>query len=211
MYTKIYFDNKPLFLCDSLDEEIVPYAHHDDTVFIDELSTQAVNTMIHEMQAERVHAGIYLHPEVEKLKKMFWKKFAVIVAAGGLVINEQGDILFILRRSKWDLPKGKLEAGESIETCAVREVEEETGVNPVSITKFLLTTYHTYHENGKHILKESHWYAMVCTGTQEAVPQVAEDITEVRWVNKDGLHKVLANTFPLIVDVLKVSGIRYQV
>ena len=203
MYTKIYFDNKPLFLCDSLDEEIVAYAHHDDTVFIDELSTQAVNTMIHEMQAERVHAGIYLHPEVEKLKKMFWKKFVVIVAAGGLVINEQGDILFILRRSKWDLPKGKLDEGEELDKCALREVEEETGLQGIELQKPLCITYHTYQQDGDSVLKESHWYLMHTQNDQVLTPQTEEDIEKCEWVNIKNMAPYMENTHPSILDVVQ--------
>src|ERR1700676_414062 len=112
MYIKIYFNNKPLFLCDELNEEISNYAHHDDAVFIDDFSTPSINSIIHEMRTENVHAGIFLHKVFEVLKKAFWKKFILIQAAGGLVRNEQGKLLFMLRRGKWDLPKGKLDKGE---------------------------------------------------------------------------------------------------
>ena len=131
MYIKIYFNDKPLFLCDAVDETIEPYVHHDDAVFIDELDTHTVKTMLHEMQQEKVHAGVFLHPDLEELKKAFFKKFVQIQAAGGLVENENGEWLLIHRRGKWDLPKGKLEKGEKLDECAVREVEEETGLKKV--------------------------------------------------------------------------------
>jgi len=91
MYIKIYFNDKPLFLCDAVDETIEPYVHHDDAVFIDELDTHTVKTMLHEMQQEKVHAGVFLHPDLEELKKAFFKKFVMIQAAGGLVENENGE------------------------------------------------------------------------------------------------------------------------
>ncbi|MGH2552769.1 MAG: NUDIX hydrolase, partial [Chitinophagaceae bacterium] len=69
MYIKIYFDNKPLFLCDSADEAIQPYIHHDDAIFIDELNSHTVKTMIHEMNQPRIHAGVFFHPDLEELKK----------------------------------------------------------------------------------------------------------------------------------------------
>ena len=118
MYIKIYFDDKPLFLCDSIDNFIQPYIHHDDAVFIDELDSHTVKSMIHEMQEPSVHAGVFFHPDLEKLKKTFFKKFTLILAAGGLVTNENNEILLIFRRGKWDLPKGKLEKGEKLEDCA---------------------------------------------------------------------------------------------
>ncbi len=166
MHFKIYFNNKPLFLCDEFNEEINALVHHDDSIFIDEYSNAAVNSMIHEMRLEKVHAGIFYHRELSKLRNAFWKKFMVIQAAGGLVVNEDKQILLMNRRQKWDLPKGKLDAGETMEQCAVREVKEETGLKAVKLKKFLLTTYHTYDESGHHLLKESHWYAMQANGKQ---------------------------------------------
>ena len=75
MYIKIYFNDKPLFLCDNVDEMIEPYLHHDDAIFIDELDSHTVKSMIHEMQVEKVHAGVFFHPDLEELKKAFFKKF----------------------------------------------------------------------------------------------------------------------------------------
>lgn len=204
MYIKIFFNDKPLFLCDQVDEMIEPFLHHDDAVFIDELNTHTVKSMIHEMQLEKVHAGIFIHPDFEELKKAFFKKFTFIQAAGGIVQNETGELLLIFRRGKWDLPKGKLDKGESLEDCAVREVEEETGLKQVKLAEPLLITYHTYHEGTKFILKESHWYHMKVSGKQELVPQTEEDILETKWVAADALEPYLKNSFPSVVDVLKL-------
>ncbi len=202
MYIKIYFNDKPLFLCDTVDETIEPYVHHDDAVFIDELDTHTVKTMLHEMQQEKVHAGVFLHPDLEELKKAFFKKFVMIQAAGGLVENENGEWLLIYRRAKWDLPKGKLEKGEKLDKCAVREVEEETGLKKVQLIRPLCVTWHTYHEGTKFILKESYWYKMKVSGKQSLVPQTEEDILEVKWVKPSGIDEYLGLCFPSIADVL---------
>lgn len=204
MYIKIFFNDKPLFLCDQVDETIEPFLHHDDAVFIDELDNHTVKSMIHEMQLEKVHAGVFIHPDLEELKKAFFKKFTFIQAAGGIVQNENSELLLIFRRGKWDLPKGKLDKGESLEDCAVREVEEETGLKQVKLVEPLLITYHTYHEGTKFILKESHWYSMKVSGQQELVPQTEEDILETKWVAADALEPYLKNSFPSVVDVLKL-------
>ena len=206
MYIKIYFDEKPLFLCDEMDQEIKEYAKHEDTVFIDEFSNASVNSMIHEMRLAKVHAGIFLYTNLEQLKKTFWKKFLVIQAAGGLVQNENDEILFIFRRNKWDLPKGKLEKGERIEDCALREVEEETGLRNIVLKKKILVTHHTYEENGKHILKETYWYKMKATAAQKLVPQEEEDITGLKWLTLEETHAIFNNTFPSIWDVLHAGG-----
>lgn len=202
MHIKIYFQNKPLFLCDDIDEEIAPYVHHDDAVFVDEFSTPAINSMLHEMRLPKIHAGILYHTNLENLKKAVWKKFSVILAAGGAVLNQQKDILLIYRRGKWDLPKGKLDKKESLEVCAVREVKEETGLKEVRLIESLLTTYHTYDESGKHILKESHWYLMHADSRQPLQPQTEEQITEIKWVKQTDLATYLKNSYPMIKDIL---------
>jgi len=201
MYIKIYFNDKPLFLCDTIDAELEPYRHHDDAVLIDEFSSHAVKSMIHEMALAKIHAGIFLHPDLEALKKAFWKKFTVVKAGGGLVLNPAGEMLLIFRRGKWDLPKGKLDPGETIEQCALREVREETGLKDVKGDGFLLPTYHTYHESGKFILKESHWYKMH-TRNASLVPQTEEDITQALWAGTKKVDEALTNSFPSIVDVI---------
>ena len=206
MHIKIYFNDKPLFLTDAITKEIEPYAHHDDAVLIDEFSLPGIKSMIHEMRQEKIHAGIYLHANLEELKKAFWKKFRFIQAAGGLVVNENGDILIMMRRGKWDLPKGKLDPGETLATCAVREVQEETGLQEVQLKNHLITTWHTYDESGHHMLKETHWYLLKAEGNQQLLPQTIEQITKVEWVKPADVKNYLYNTFPSIIDVLKAGG-----
>jgi ADP-ribose pyrophosphatase YjhB (NUDIX family) len=203
MYIKIYFNEKPLFLCDDIDAFLQPYLHHDDSVFIDDFSTHAVKSMLHEMEQSKVHAGIFYHSNLEELKKSFWKKFTLVKAGGGLVLNKKKELLLIFRRGKWDLPKGKLDPGETLEHCAIREVEEETGLKEITLKKFLLTTYHTYHESGKHILKESHWYKMHTGSVQPLSPQAVEDIHQALWANEQKTDECLTNTFPSIIDVVE--------
>jgi 8-oxo-dGTP pyrophosphatase MutT (NUDIX family) len=206
MYIKIYFNDKPLFLCDEFNEEISNYAHHDDAVFIDEFSSAAVNSMIHEMRQQKVHAGIFYHEKLEALKKAFWKKFILIQAGGGFVQNEREELLLMVRRGKWDLPKGKLDKGESLEQCAIREVKEETGLGSVKLKKFLLVTYHTYDESGKHFLKESHWFRMTAGGDQQLIPQKSEQITKLQWTAEKEIMPLAKNTYPSILDIIKAGG-----
>ncbi len=202
MHIKIYFNSKPLFLCDDIDEEISPYVHHDDTMFIDELSAPAINSMIHEMKQEKIHAGILYHTSMEALKKAVFKKFTLIKAAGGLVLDPSNKMLFIFRRGKWDMPKGKLDPGEPLDECALREVKEETGLQQVELDKPLKVTYHTYDEDGRHILKETHWYLMHAAAGQDVKPQEEEQISEIKWIDQKDVDKYLKNSFPLIKEII---------
>ena len=205
MHITIYFNDKPLFLTDTITDEIAPFAHHDDAVYMDELSAPGVNSMIHEMRQEKVHAGIYFHDDIVQLKKAFWRKFMLVQAAGGLVQNEDGAVLMMFRRGKWDLPKGKMDPGETPAQSALREVEEETGIT-ATLGEPLTTTYHTYDESGHHILKESFWFSMTAHKNQPLVPQTEEQITELVWADAKALKEYMQNTFPSVKEVIAKAG-----
>jgi len=205
MYIKIYFNDKPLFLCDSIDSELEPYRHHDDTMFIDEFSTHALKSMIHEMEQQKIHAGILLHANLDALKKAFWKKFSVIQAAGGLVLTSRRETLMIFRRGKWDLPKGKQDPGEDLETCALREVAEETGLHTVSLENKIIETYHYYPMKNKKVLKHTHWYRMQFTGTELTVPQIEEDIQDLQWIKPENVDKYLKFSYENIREVFRAA------
>ena len=205
MFIKIYFDYKPLFLCDDVDATLQPYVHHDDAVFIDELNLHTVKSMIHEMQDPSIHAGIFFHKDLEELKAAFFKKFILIVAAGGFVLNEKDQVLMMFRRGKWDLPKGKLDKKETAEQGALRETEEETGLKNIRLISPLITTYHTYHEGTRYVLKQSNWFRMKVSGEQNLVPQAEEQISKLEWVSQKDLKKYMENTFPSVNDVLKAG------
>lgn len=205
MYLKIYFDDKPLFLCDSVDAVLQPYVHHDDAVFIDELNLHTVKSMIHEMQKPAVHAGVFFHPDLDKLKQAFFKKFTLVKAAGGFVLNESNQVLMMFRRGKWDLPKGKLDKRETLEEAAIRETEEETGLRNITLISPLATTYHTYHEGTRFVLKESSWFRMKVEGQQKLIPQTEEQISKLEWVSKDNLKEYKKNSFPSVIDVLNAG------
>ena len=203
MYIKVYFGEKPVFLCDALDDALNEYLHHPDTVFVDDVSGPAIKSLLHEIVKPDFHAGILLWAgNLAALKKAFWKHFTIVKAGGGRVENEQGDFLLIFRRGKWDLPKGKLDPGETIEQCALREVLEETGLS-ASLGDFLLTTYHHYNDYGHSVLKESYWYRMRAAASSVLTPQTTEDIVEIRWVEPGDLAGYLPGAFPSVRDVLK--------
>jgi 8-oxo-(d)GTP phosphatase len=137
---------------------------------------------------------------------LFWmqERCKLIEAAGGIVKNEEGKILLIYRNEKWDLPKGKLEKGEITTKAAIREVEEECGVNGLIITKPLPSTYHIYIHKEKIVLKKTYWYEMFCSDKRVPVPQTEEGITKVLWADKTALKNALENTFSSIAELIKM-------
>jgi len=135
----------------------------------------------------------------------------VIMAAGGVVENEKGELLLIYRKNHWDLPKGKLDEGESLEACAVREVEEETGLKNVQLGELIDTTTHQYEENGKAITKKTVWYKMRGSSSDQLIPQTEEDIQDIKWVHPSELQPFLSNTYSNIILILNKTTGRLQV
>jgi len=142
---------------------------------------------------------------IEEIWAEFQNLFRIIEAAGGIVNNTDGKTLFIKRLGKWDLPKGKMEKGESREESAVREIEEETGLKDVELVRFINTTYHIYIErNGDKVLKCTHWFEMNFKGEDTSKPQIEEGITEVAWKNTSQIEEeVFPSTFKNIKLIIK--------
>ena len=145
---------------------------------------------------------VHVVGDVEKNWKRFVKQFKIIEAAGGVVLNQQDEWLFIHRLGKWDLPKGKLEKGEKPKEAATREVSEECGIPEPAIVAHITDSYHVYPLNGKRILKRTYWYLMRSTAHTGLVAQAEEGITDVRWVNKFQVAVVAADSYGSIRQVI---------
>ena len=146
---------------------------------------------------------IYLVGEEIELQWIKFKRFhKVVEAAGGLVFNDRKECLFIFRRGHWDLPKGKLEKGELIKDGAYREVIEECGFANLTSGHFFETTYHTYTEKGKLILKPTYWYVMKSNDAlEDLTPQTEEDILELKWASEKDTKELFKKTFPMIPEL----------
>jgi 8-oxo-dGTP pyrophosphatase MutT (NUDIX family) len=139
---------------------------------------------------------------VEEIWKDFSHMFKVIEAAGGVIRNKEGALLFIRRLGKWDLPKGKIEQNEATEHAAVREVAEETGLEDVILEQYLNQKFHIYTErNGEKILKTTYWFCMEYLGSEIPIPQLEEGISEVCWKCKE---QIIQEVFPLTFKNIKL-------
>ena len=200
MYT-IYIKNKPFVLIKDQDEVNLEPGNF----FLRYDSQQTLLYTVEAFEKNDVIQKLYiLDPNIDQLMNTFTSTHKTIEAAGGLVKNSKGEILFIFRNGKWDLPKGKVEAGEKPKEAAIREVIEECGIKNLSITKELLTTYHTYRVDNDRFLKKNYWFEML-SDDSALIPQTSEGITEVKWVGKSELNQVLQNTYKSIQQV--VTGV----
>jgi len=171
--------------------------------FIDQASiAEAYNLFYHDTNC--INLQIITGKNFREACDIFNRMFTRIEAAGGIVRNLKGKSLFIKRLGFWDLPKGKLHKGEPIRDGALREVNEETGLSGLSITKQLPSTYHIYTDRkGNQVLKETFWFEMICEEDQKLVPQTEEDITEVKWFANKDLNIPLNNTYSSLRTLLE--------
>lgn len=145
--------------------------------------------------------------DVEAMWIRFCMTYSEVLAAGCVVENNHGKRLWMERNGRWDLPKGKVESGESIESAAIREVEEETGIGNLSLVRSLGPTYHTYEMHGVAHLKTTFWFEARHDGNDTAgAPQVEEGITQVAWLPRETPEDVLKNTFPSLRGLLAMLG-----
>ena len=137
------------------------------------------------LKSKKVKILYLYHSKEDKLWYYFLNMFKLIEAAGGLVRNlKTNHFLFIFRNKKWDLPKGRINKNEEVQKAAIREVEEETGVENLSITKPLNTTYHIFKRNRKYRLKKTFWYLMETDYNGELTPETKEGIEKAIWIDK---------------------------
>lgn len=206
MHLIVYHNNYPIFLCDDIeDNAILPYSKHQHTLLIENPLDKDFIAMLQAAEQPNFYAGILLQSNLSSLKNNYWQFFKVILAGGGVVFNAYNEILLMYRRGFWDLPKGKLDKGETLEQCAVREVQEETGLTKISVQEKIITTYHTYQEKGKYILKESHWFRMKVNNKPILIPQIEEQIEIAKWVSKDNVKKYVPLMYPSIRDIIQIS------
>lgn len=207
MLIKIYFDDKPVFLADQKLAELETYARP-GVRWMENAGTQHLPKLIEEIQTPALEAAVLISKNPKDLLDGFKKQLHLVQAGGGLIHIDRSEVLLIFRRGKWDLPKGKLDEGEDLEQCALREIEEETGLKHLRSEGLLYVTYHTYHHTGKrslkvkHVLKETYWYLVEGDRNDALMPQTDEDIEKCEWVKISDLAPYLENAHTSLIDVV---------
>jgi hypothetical protein len=185
---KVFFNRKPIFL-------ITKIIKQDNNNPMLHLRYSSSENIIKALKSKKVKSLFLYHSNQEKLWSNLLKKFPIVQAAGGLVINSKSEYLFIYRNNKWDLPKGGIEKKENIKDAALREVNEETGVVDIEIIKPLPMTYHFFKRNGVFKLKKTFWYLMKTEFDGKFKPQLNEGITRVEWKLEEELNEIFKNSY----------------
>ncbi len=175
-------------------------------LFVECSNAEELTKILVFFQSSRTKELYIVSDDLPNLLNQFTSQYKIIDAAGGLVTNSEGSLLLIRRNGFWDLPKGKVDKGETFEQAAVREVEEECGVTHLQLGNLLTTTYHTYALNDNQYLKRSYWYSMAYSGDEELKPQQNEGITDAVWVKPVDLKLYLGLTYESIKEVFRTAG-----
>ena len=192
----VYFENRCITICRRTE---VPSGIREEQI-LEYRGLDSIRELPERFAADTTLPDLFLTAEDETAcYGSFCSLFTEIQAGGGLVSNNRNEYLMIFRRGLWDLPKGKCEAGESIETCAVREVMEETGLTAAELGELICVTHHTYHLNGEFCLKHTWWYRMRNQGGNLLKPQVEEEINKAEWMP----WSVVLNHAPLCYNSVK--------
>lgn len=199
MYT-IYFENRKISI---YSQDNVP-KNTPNSVILFSNEQNPLSGMSQFLESKTMDELIIGCEQPKKIYTSICQQYDEINAAGGIIENEEDEVLMIFRNGKWDLPKGKQEEGEDIKMTARREVEEECGIRIRRFGKKVCVTDHTYELNGKKMLKHTYWYKMK-TKKCLAFPQTEENITEVVWVKKENLSSFAVDSYPSIQEVLAKS------
>lgn len=200
---KIYFDRRAIIICRPEEATL----SDPNAVEFHFKQPSDISALVEMFELSSTLEKIYIpSAEPEDCYKKICGEFREVNAAGGLVENRRGDYLLIKRDGLWDLPKGHQEAGEDIKVTALREVQEETGVDDLSLGDLICVTDHCYKRNGIWHLKHTWWYRMYYLKPLDLTPQTEEDITKAAWVAKSSLPPFLKNTYPSIKEVFLTAS-----
>ena len=204
---KVYFNDKPLILTTDKDAYITDHPQAETyTVYVG-ATLRSFTQAIQQMERPGIMGAIIEDISEDSLRTQLYAMYHPIDAAGGIAYNENGSILMIFRKGKWDLPKGKLDAGEDIRECALREVKEETGLKTLVLEDKICDTWHIYEQKNEQIIKCTAWYKMKGSSADKLKPQKEENILEARWVGVKEIAPLAAKSYEAIREVLKMAGL----
>ncbi len=206
---KIYYNDKPLIVTTDMEAYLDGNPVAEMYQFFSGGTLRSFSQALQLLDRPGSMGAIIEDVSADTLKSQLEALYTPIQAGGGLVFNEDGALLMIFRRGKWDLPKGKLDEGEDIASCALREVQEETGLNELKLGEKIVNSYHIYQQDGIEYLKETVWFSMQGVSADKLRPQKEENIVEAKWIPERELGSYAARTYEAVREVLKIAGLKW--
>ncbi len=176
------------------------------TLFVPEGGEVSVDRLLKALDDTRT-LTVY-SPDIKEVFSGFCRQFTRVDAAGGAVVSADGRILMMCRRGFWDLPKGHREPGEEVRNCALREVVEECGIDPllIEVGGEIARTLHFYWyaPAGRWEMKLTVWYRMTYSGDPlDVTPQAEEDITDIEWLSPPEAERHAKESYKTIQEVIE--------
>lgn len=201
---KIYIEKRCIIICPPDEQSL-----SDPNAILYNIGTSVdIPALVGLFEASDSLAKVFIPTDdIEGTYRRICEEFVEVNAGGGLVSNRRGDFLLIRRNGLWDLPKGHQDPGEDISVTALREVQEETGIEQLLLRDLICITDHCYIRDGRWHLKHTWWYDMLYTDPTDLTPQTEEDISKAAWVAKSSLPPFLLNTYPSIMEVFREARV----
>ena len=206
---KIYYNNKPLILTNDRASYVKTHPIAEGFLAFTGAFPRHYRLAFEHLSKLTSLGAIIEDISERALKEELYTLYEPVDAAGGVVMNEEGKVLMIYRRGKWDLPKGKRDDGEDIAYCALREVSEETGLKKLELGDKVCDTFHVYAQNNQNLIKCTTWYKMLGTNKEALIPQKEENILEAKWIEEKELAPVVFKSYEAIKEVLKEAGLKW--
>lgn len=206
---RIYFNDKPLVLTTDAEGYFDAHPFAETYTQFHGATIRNFSQAIHQLEVPGTSGCVIEDGSTVAIQECLHNLYTPIDAGGGVVFNEEGHVLMIFRRGRWDLPKGKRDEGEAMADCAVREVCEETGLKKVALGAKICDTYHVYGQGNELILKRTSWFHMTASKDERLKPQKEEGIAEARWVSPADMAPLANRSYEAVREVLRSAGVKW--
>lgn len=199
---KIFYDNRFIILTGKITKSF----EKNDGLFLKYSKKNELEEMLRAFeQFKHINSCYIFSDNEEDLLEVTKSCYTIVEAAGGVVKRNDGKMLAIFRQGKWDLPKGKIEKGEFYKQAALREVQEECGLEKIEVGAKICDTYHVYPHKDNMVLKRTVWYEMKLQSNEVPILQASEGITDFMWFDYNSAAEIMKNTYESLKDIFIIQ------